>query len=134
MSKLHRCHDNDESNYVDEDEDDDDDELFILMLFWIDDDDEDDDDDDDIEDDVIVTRTRTRTTTTTMTTTTTTTRKRRMMMMIFLRAPYMFAMVANMYKASGSQRLIDGVPHSLHFEFTARCNRRCLLIAIVTPV
>ena len=37
-SKMHRCHDNDESNYVDE---------FILMLFWIDDDDEDDDDDDD---------------------------------------------------------------------------------------
>ena len=41
---------------------------------------------------------------------------------------------ANMYKASGSQKLIDGVPHSLHFQFTARCNRRCLLIAIVTPV
>ena len=40
----------------------------------------------------------------------------------------------NMYKASGSQTLIDGVPHSLHFQFTARCNRRWLLIAIVTPV
>ena len=37
-SKMHRCHDNDESNYVDE---------FILMLFWIDDDDVDDDKDDD---------------------------------------------------------------------------------------
>ena len=33
-----------------------------------------------------------------------------------------------------AQTLIDGVPHSLHFQFTARCNRRCLLIAIVTPV
>ena len=41
---------------------------------------------------------------------------------------------ANLYKASASQTLIDGVPHSLHFQFTARCNRRCLLIAIVTPV
>ena len=37
-SKLHRCHDNDESNYVDE---------FILMLFWIDDDDDDDSSDND---------------------------------------------------------------------------------------
>ena len=42
--------------------------------------------------------------------------------------------VANMYKATGSQTVIDGVPHSLHFQFTARCNRRCLLNAIVTPV
>ena len=34
----------------------------------------------------------------------------------------------------GPNSLIDGAPHSLHFHFTARCNRRCLLIAIVTPV
>ena len=40
----------------------------------------------------------------------------------------------DIYKTSASQTLIDGVPHSLHFQFTARCNRRCLLIAIVTPV
>ena len=33
-----------------------------------------------------------------------------------------------------AQTLIAGVLHSLHFQFTARCNRRCLLIAIVTPV
>ena len=81
--KLHRCHDNDESNYVDEYEDDDD-EVFILMLFWIDDDDEDDNVDDDIEDDVIATRTTATTTTTMMTTTT-------RMMMIFLRARHMLA-------------------------------------------
>ena len=61
---MHRCHDSDESNYVDEYKDDDDDDVFILTLFWIDDDNEDDDDDDDIEDDVIATRT---TTTTAMT-------------------------------------------------------------------
>ena len=41
---------------------------------------------------------------------------------------------AHLYKASAMQTLIDGVPHSLHFQFTARCNRRCLLIAIVTAV
>ena len=41
---------------------------------------------------------------------------------------------ANMYKASGSQKIIDGVQHSLDFQITARCNRRCLLIPIVTPV
>ena len=40
MSKLHQCHDNDESNYVDEDEDDDDDDN--------DDDEEEEDDDDDL--------------------------------------------------------------------------------------
>ena len=40
---------------------------------------------------------------------------------------------ANIYKTSASQTLIDGVPHSLLFQFTARCKRRCLLIAIVTP-
>ena len=38
--------------------------------------------------------------------------------------------MGNLYKASASQTLIDGVPHSLHFQFTARCNRRCLLIVI----
>ena len=45
--KLHRCHDNDESNYVDEYEDDDDDEVFIHFDAVLDDDDDDDDDDSD---------------------------------------------------------------------------------------
>ena len=41
---------------------------------------------------------------------------------------------ANLYKASASQTLIDGVPYSLHFQFTARCNRRCLLIMTLQTI
>ena len=48
--KLHRCHDTDESNYVDEHEDDDD-EVFIHFDAVLDDDDDDDDDRDDSGDD-----------------------------------------------------------------------------------
>ena len=87
------------------------------------DDDEDDEDDDD---DMTLTLMRTTRMPTTM-------RERTTMMitMIFFTRLHL---LANMYKASGSQTLIDGVPHSLHFQFTTRCNRRCLLNAIVTPV
>ena len=35
MSKLHRCHDNDESNYVDEDEHDDDDETMTMKMMMM---------------------------------------------------------------------------------------------------
>ena len=87
------------------------------------DDDEDDKDDDD---DTTLTLMRTTRMPTTMRTRTT-----MMTTMIFFTRLHL---LANMYKASGSQTLIDGVPHSLHFQFTTRCNRRCLLNAIVTPV
>ena len=36
--------------------------------------------------------------------------------------------------SAGHLAVLPTVTHSLHFQFTARCNRRCLLIAIVTPV
>ena len=87
------------------------------------DDDEDDEDDDD---DMTLTLMRTTRMPTTMRTRTT-----MMTTMIFFTRLHL---LANMYKASDSQTLIDGVPHSLHFQFTTRCNRRCLLNAIVTPV
>ena len=40
-------------------------------------------------------------------------------------------MIAFGLRCKASETLIDGVPHSLHFQFTARCNRRCLLLAIM---